>query len=283
MVLTGIADEGGKDIETQVKAHKALGWDHIELRLVDGKNVAGELDDAGFDDVCRVLDRENMRVAGFASAIGNWSRHINDDFAIDMSDLNVSCRRMQSMGTKTIRIMSWVGDGVEESRWRAEAIRRCKELTKVAADNDIYISHENCTGWGGLSVQSMLEMQGEIDDPHFVLLYDIGNVLSHHAGDPLEYFEVIRGKFAYVHVKDGKRQPGDIQYTYCGEGDAKVAEILAKIIGEDGYDGVISIEPHVASVVHLDKGGGSPEAMFKSYGKYGQMLKDIVAKIRTPA
>ena len=30
MFLTGIADESGKDIHTQIKAHKELGWDKIE-------------------------------------------------------------------------------------------------------------------------------------------------------------------------------------------------------------------------------------------------------------
>ena len=59
VILTGIADEAAADIESQVRTHQELGWDHIELRLVDGKNVSGELEDKEFD---RVLVKENSNL-----------------------------------------------------------------------------------------------------------------------------------------------------------------------------------------------------------------------------
>ncbi|RKY76941.1 sugar phosphate isomerase/epimerase, partial [candidate division KSB1 bacterium] len=30
MFFTGIADEAGKSLDVQIRAHKELGWDHIE-------------------------------------------------------------------------------------------------------------------------------------------------------------------------------------------------------------------------------------------------------------
>ena len=56
MILTGIADEAGKDIKTQIKAHKELGWDTIELRLVDGKNVACALPEDEFKAVADYVE-----------------------------------------------------------------------------------------------------------------------------------------------------------------------------------------------------------------------------------
>ena len=281
MILTGIADEAAPDIETQVRTHKELGWNHIELRLVDGKNVAGELSDSDFDRVCGVLDREQVTVTGFASRIANWSRHITDDFALDVDDLKASIPRMNRLGVRPTRVMSWKGDGVPENEWRDEAIRRMKELARIAEDGGVLLCHENCTGWGGLSVEHMLEFRDAVGSPAFALLYDIGNTLSHGL-EPESFFRGIRGEFVYLHVKDVRRRAdggASDEYAYCGEGDANVREYLTKIIREDGYDGVISIEPHVAAVVHESGGDASPEQMHDSYLKYGNMFKKMVEEI----
>ena len=48
MIISGIADESGADLATQIKAHQELGWQHIELRLIKGRNIAGELSEAEF-------------------------------------------------------------------------------------------------------------------------------------------------------------------------------------------------------------------------------------------
>lgn len=281
MILTGIADEAAPDIEAQVRTHQELGWDHIELRLVDGRNVAGELGDRDFDRVCGVLADAGMSVTGFASRIANWSRHITDDFSIDIEDLKASIPRMHRLGVKPMRVMSWKGEGVPESEWRSECIRRMRELAKIAEDGGVVLCHENCTGWGGLSVDHMLELRDEVDSPAFALLYDIGNTLSHGL-DPETFFEGIRNQFVYVHVKDVRRKPdgsASDDYAYCGEGDANVRKYLRTIIRDDGYDGVISIEPHVAAVVHEAGGDASPEKMHDSYVKYGTLLKEMVRDI----
>ncbi len=283
MILTGIADEAGMDIQTQVKAHKELEWDHIELRLVGGKNVAGELPQREFEQMCEVLEEEKMQVTAFASRIGNWSRHINDDFKLDIDDLKASIPRMERLKTKNIRIMSWRGDGVDLGEWFKEARRRLKELARIAADGGIYLCHENCEGWGGLSAGNMLELKSAVDQPHFLLLYDLGNTVSHGL-EPWSFFKTIRRHFDYLHIKDAKMnlQGGPSQeYTYCGEGDARLKEILSMIIIEDGYDGVLSIEPHVASVVHLEGGSATPGRMYASYIKYGMQFKKIIHELKT--
>ena len=110
MILSGIADEAGKDIAAQIKAHKQLGWDNMELRFVNGQNVSGALSDEEFDDVRKELEDSQMTVSCFASAIGNWSRHITDDFDNDVNDLKVSIDRMKALDVKYMRVMSWKGE-----------------------------------------------------------------------------------------------------------------------------------------------------------------------------
>ena len=283
MIFSGIADEAGSDIVTQVKAHKQLGWKHVELRLINGKNIAGAAADQESDEVRRVLDENDMRVTAFASAIGNWSRHINDNFKVDLNELKTAAKRMRQLNVKYIRTMSWKGDGVDESEWRDKAVERCKELAKIANDNGIILAHENCEGWGGLSAANMVELKTAVDSPSFKLLYDLGNTIS-HGYEPWEFFQTIRGHFDYIHIKDAKMNPAggrSKNYKYCGEGDAMLREILDVVINEDKYDGVISIEPHVAAIVHLaDVAEAKPEEKFSSYVKYGRMLEKLIMEIK---
>lgn len=284
MIFSGIADEAASDILTQIAAHKQLGWKHIELRLVDGKNVAGEVSDQEFDTIRRVLEENEMQVTGFASAIGNWSRHINDDFNVDINELKIAVKRMRQLKVKYIRSMSWKGADVDEDAWRNEAVRRCKELAKIAADSDIILAHENCEGWGGLSAQHMLDLKISVDSPNFKLLYDLGNTIS-HGYEPWEFFKIIRGHFDYIHIKDAKINPEggkSKDYSYCGEGDAMLKEILNIILNEDNYDGIISIEPHVAAIVHLADTDAevSPEEKLSSYVKYGKMLEQLIKEVK---
>ncbi len=282
MIITGIGDESGKSLQAQINAHKELGWNAIELRLVDGVNVSTTaFSDEKFKEVKETLEANNMTVAGFASAIGNWSRPINGDFSVDVNDLKVSAKRMNMLGTKYTRIMSWVETDMAEADIKKEVIRRLKELSKIAESEGIYIAHENCTGWGGHNADNMLALKEEVNSPNFVLLYDIGNVVS-HGSDPVEFFNKIRGHFSYIHVKDCVAIPGKSsdKFRYCGEGDARVYEILQKVIKEDGYDGIISIEPHVSAIVHSGEGKEkSDDELKESYITYGRKLHAILDKI----
>ena len=280
MIVTGIADEAGADLRTQIRAHQELGWDAIELRLVDGDNCAGALSDEKFEQVAEQIEAAGMQVTCFASAIGNWSRNIRDDFQTDVDELKTAIPRMQRFGAKFIRAMSWVGEGVPEAEWRDEGIRRYRELAAMAEDGDIYLAHENCTGWGGLSAANMIEFVDAAESDHVVILYDIGNAVS-HGYTPWDFYTTLKGRIRYVHVKDAKKNPeggSSDRFRYPGEGDAMVPEILADLIAS-GYDGVISIEPHVAAIVHSGE-KSSPEEMYQSYITYGRKLMAILDDIR---
>lgn len=282
MIITGISDEAGKDIRTQVRAHRELGWDALELRLHNGVNASTtDFSEEAFNEVRRALDEAGMTVTGFSSAIGNWSRSIRGDFSIDLNDLKVAAKRMNILGTKYIRTMTWVPDRDDLVFTRKEAIRRYKELVKIAEDEGILLAHENCEGWGGFSPENMLELKAEVDSPNLVLLYDTGNVVS-HGDDPETFFKGIRGSFDYIHIKDAAfgKDGGESTFTYCGEGDGRIREILKRVIKEDGYDGVISIEPHVAAIVHKGSpSANSDELMYSSYLEYGRKLEKILESL----
>ncbi|MBN2852173.1 MAG: sugar phosphate isomerase/epimerase [Clostridia bacterium] len=280
MIITGISDEAGKDIYTQIKAHKQLGWKALELRLHNGVNASTtDFTDQAFDEVRKALEENDMAVTGFGSAIGNWARPIRGDFQKDIDDLKVAAKRMNILGTKFIRTMTWVPDENDMVYSKNEAIRRYKELVKIAEDTGIYIAHENCTGWGGLTPENMIELKEAVDSSNLKLLYDTGNVPA-HGDDPWTFFLGMRKHIDYIHIKDSTIRKNDRQeFRYVGEGEALVPEILKVIIKEDKYDGVISIEPHVSQIVHEKGATPSAEEMYHSYIKYGTMLENIISSL----
>lgn len=280
MFFSGIADEAGKDLETQIRAHQELGWDHIELRMVDGVNIT-QLGEEAFDAVATRLAEAGMRVSCLGSAIANWARPITCDPEIDIEDLQRAIPRMHRLGTPFIRVMSYPNDPqapLSEDAWRAEAIRRMKRLAQIAEAGGIILAHENCSGWGGLSAENSNILLGEVASPALKVVFDTGNPVT-YGQDAWEYYRQVRNDIVYVHIKDARKIDGEDHYCYCGEGDGRVRETVADLLAT-GYDGGFSIEPHLAAVIHTGQRSNNAADLYRSYTEYGRRLMAIVDEAR---
>ena len=278
MRCSGISDEAGRDLGTQIRAHRELGWDWMELRLVDGENVSLLPDDA-FETVYREVSEAGLGVSCFAGTIGNWAKSIGGDFGADMDELTRVVPRMRRFGTRYLRIMTWPNEPdspLEDGAWRDESLRRVRQLVEVAEGEGVVMGIENCRGWAGLSVENAIEFLGAVDSPSLKWLYDTGNVVS-HGQDPWTFYTHIREQIAYVHAKDCKRTAAGTKTVYCGEGDARVSEILADL-ARTGYDGFVSIEPHIAAVVHTGETSDAA-TMYDTYVSYGRRLGELLGGI----
>src|SRR4029450_9564488 len=104
MYLSGIADEAGASIDTQIRATKELGWKYIEARSgeVQGFEKANihDIPDKAFEIVADKLKTAGVGVNCFGSTIGNWSKKIEDPFDITLAEVNRAIPRMQRLGTK---------------------------------------------------------------------------------------------------------------------------------------------------------------------------------------
>ncbi len=279
MFYSGISDEAGKTIDRQIQAHDELGWDHLELRMIDGENITA-IADAKFDAVCEKLAAANKRVSCFGSAIANWARPITCDRQIDIDDLNRAIPRMKRLGTEFIRVMSYPNDEqqpLSDAEWRDEAIARMKVLAKMAEDGGITLVHENCSGWGGLSSENSNILLGEVNSPALKVVFDTGNPVTYDQ-DAWDYYQAVYKDIVYVHVKDATRENGEDTYTYCGEGAGYVREIIGDLLAK-GYNGGISIEPHLAAVIHTGQQASSDDALYASYTEYGRRLMKIVDEV----
>ena len=97
MYLTGFADEAAQGLKGQIEATKSLGWNAIESRGIDGKNIHDMPDDA-FDRACAELGEAGVSVNCFGSTIANWGKKVDDPFDITLAEIDRAIPRMQRLG-----------------------------------------------------------------------------------------------------------------------------------------------------------------------------------------
>ena len=280
MFFTGISDEAGQPIDVQIRAHRELGWTHMELRCIDGVNFTQVPDDI-FDNICEKLADAGMKVSCFSSAIANWARPITTDAQVDVEDLARAIPRMHALGTPFIRVMSYPNDKdhpVPEDVWRDEAVRRMRILAKMAEDGGITLVHENCSGWGGLSAENSNILLAEVNSPALKVVFDTGNPVT-YGQDAWDYYQKVYDSIAYIHIKDARKIDGVDHYSYCGEGDGCVRQIVGDLLAR-GYDGGFSIEPHLAAVIHTGQTADNTDRLYQSYIEYGRRLVQLVEQVK---
>src|SRR4051812_26698483 len=291
MYFTGIGDEAGNTIDAQIAAFKELGWNQLEMRNVEvpgyPKGNLHDIPDAAFDIVEKKLGETGMRVCCFGSAIANWGKKIDQPFDSSLGEAKRAIPRMQRLGTKLVRIMSFAvtpdGDQMAQERFR-----RLREVTKMFLDAGIQPVHENCMNYGGMGWPFTLELLENV--PGLKLVFDTANPVFNddrskpkpwHKQDPWEFYTHVRPHIAHVHVKDATWNPAknDADYNMPGEGMGKVREILTDLL-KTGYDAGISIEPHVAVVFHDANVKSDERHMRESFVEYGRRLMHMVDEIR---
>jgi sugar phosphate isomerase/epimerase len=291
MYLTGFADEAAPDIDGQIAATKALGWRHIESRNVDARNLV-DLPDAAFDGVCRKLEAGGVRVNCFGSAIMNWSRSIADPFEATLEEVSRAIPRMKRLGTPLIRIMSYQvipGRGPEDQE-AGERFRRLREVVARFTAEGLTPVHENCMNYGGMGPAYTLRLVDNV--PGLKLVFDTGNPVfsvDHTKPEPKpmqlawEFYAQVKAHIAYFHVKDGVWDAAAKQarFTFPGEGDGDVRRIVTDAL-DAGYDGGISIEPHLAVVAHDPSVQATARAKVDAYVEYGRRMMALLAEIGHP-
>jgi len=285
MYLTGFADEASQNLDEQIKATKELGWNSIESRNIGGKNIH-DLPEEEFEKVVEKLESANIHINCFGSAIANWAKNINDSFDITLAEVERAIPRMKRLGTKLIRIMSYARCEGEE-QYAAERFKRLSEVVAMFKENGLQPVHENCMNYGGMSWKHSVELMENV--PGLKLIYDTGNspfMKDYAKGgdvwqDSWEFYSNVKQHIAYIHIKDSLNpKPGEKEeYTMPGEGQGYVKEILADLKA-DGYDGGISIEPHLAAVFHNPAAMNTPgDKSYDLYVEYGQKLMRLLENI----
>lgn len=279
---TGFTDEAEKSLADQIATLHEVRWSAIELRLIDGKNVCDQSEE-DWKRSWEHLQSEGISVVGFGGQIGNWARHIQSNFQIDLDELRRVGPRMREANCKFLRIMSYpnLGDNpLSHSDWKQETVRRIKELATIAESEGVILAHENCAGYGE-SASGFLELVEAVDSPAFQLIFDTGNNSLHDNNTDVtwDYYKACRAHTTHVHIKAAKPGPNGVDYVACHVDEDAVQERILRDLEQTGYDGWLSIEPHMKAAVHAGQDIDDSGDARRVWVEYAKRLENLVSTI----
>ncbi|MGH8047293.1 MAG: sugar phosphate isomerase/epimerase family protein [Chthoniobacterales bacterium] len=290
MKLMGIGDEAGAAIDAQIDATLALGWKHIEMRAVEvpgfPKANFHDIPDAAFDIAAGKLAAAGLEVHCFGSTVMNWGKKVEDPFEITLAEVRRTIPRMQRLGAKFVRIMSFKPDD-HADKIPDDVFRRVNEVTRMFLDAGIQPLHENCMNHGGMSWRHALELLEKC--PGLQWLFDTANPVFNPdrstsqpwpRQDPWEFWTHVRDHVVHIHIKDATWNPArnDADYHWPGEGDGRVRDVLRDAFSR-GYDAGISIESHMVAVFHEQDANRSDEALKANFVEYGQRVENLIKNL----
>jgi len=239
MKLTGFADEISPDLHEQIATLQAEGIRWLELRSVWGKNVT-VLERAELLAVKDELDRHGIAVSAIASRVGKKS--VREPIETQLHDLDRAMEAAELFGTRYIRLFAFlIPEGERPEAQRDEVMRRMAELLRRVQGKPFTLLLEHEAGMFADNPQRCLDVMRICASPQLRMVYDPANFVQ--IGVPaMPGYELLAPYIDYIHVKDARFADG--QETPPGDGDAELEALFARLKAA-GYDGFVSLEPHL--------------------------------------
>lgn len=269
-IPSGFADEASGDFAKQIEAHQKLGWEYLIIRTVGGVK-AEELPLEKHLELKKMLDAAGMKVSSIGSAMGKVpidTVSLEDD----LKTLERLCKLANTVGAGYIRVMAYAQGADTPEEWRDKAAVRLRKLGEYAKTCSVMLTLENCVGYPE-DGEKMVEFLNLCNCNNVRCAFDPGNAAGHGV-NTWDMYTKVRETIEYFHLKDTNY---DGSQHFPGEGDAQIEKILTAL-WKSGYQGFVSIEPHVASTDHL--ANDSQLSQWDSYQKYGTMANALYKKVK---
>ena len=276
-IYSGFADEISKDLKEQIKCLKELSMEYLELRGVDGVNVA-DFSDEMIENIKRELSENGIKVSSIGSPIGKYD--INEDLEIQIEKVKRIIEIAHKFDTKYIRIFSYFMKPDEWDTYRDEVIRRLSEFVKLAEAENVIMLHENEKDIFGENAENCKYIFDNIKSPNLKGVFDPANFVQCGV-DTKKAFETLREDIVYMHIKDSQ---ADGTVVPAGAGLGNIPYILSELNKSD-YEGFVSLEPHLGAfegLAGLEKG----EIKIKDSSEAGKFklahakLKEIINSLQ---
>jgi sugar phosphate isomerase/epimerase len=266
LTLTGFADEISPDLQVQIEVLESEDIRFIELRGVWEKNVL-QLTDEELSCLKEELARKEIQLSSIGSPIGKIN--ILDDFDEHLIQFDRALFTAEYFNAKYIRIFSFfIPEGHNPDAYRDEVISRLSVLVKKAEQAGIVLLHENEKEIYGDNAIRCLDILESINSPYLRMAFDPANFVQCGVKPYSEAYPLLKSYVEYVHIKDALFEGGKV--VPAGKGDGEVRELL-QTLKTSGYDGFLSLEPHLAAAETFS--GFSGPDLFKVAAK---ALKDIL-------
>ena len=255
MTISAFGDEIAADFETQLRVLRRLRIPMIDIR------AAWDINCARFsgDHVSRIkglCQKYGISVACMGSPVGKSP--IDQPITIERGRLMRIGAIAEQLGTRNIRIFSFYPAGEVDEATLRTTIDRLGALTEIAETMDLQLLLENERGVVGDLPARCLRILRAIDSPHLRFIWDPANFAQCGVANQVDsWWEALHAYIGYIHIKDALLPDASLsadgedrsEVTVAGQGDGQVADLLARL-GAAGYDGVLSLEPHLLEARH---------------------------------
>ena len=241
--ISGFADEISQDFDAQLATVTALGMRYISLRSADGKNVA---DYTAAEAEEKLLPRQRAHgvgVSSLGSPIGKIPVEDEAAFAQDCQKLEELCKMCGVLGCRYIRIFSfYLPQGADPERYGGTVLAKLRRYDAIAQAHGVVLLHENEKGIYGDTGARCKKIFEALASPHFRAAFDFANFVQ-CGEDPAACWDLLAPYIEYIHIKDAVT--AGKENVLCGEGEGKIAPLLARAIRQEGYEGFLTLEPHL--------------------------------------
>ncbi len=238
--ISGFADEIDTDLKKQIQVLNKLGIHHVEMRGVNGKGLV-EYSVNEAKEIKKQLTDSGIQLSSVGSPIGKIK--IADDFAPHMELYKHTVEIAHEMETSYIRMFSFfMPENESYEPYRGKVMDQMGQFVDYAKSNNITLLHENEKDIYGDMADRCLELMKEFYGEHFKAVFDFANFVQCKQ-DTLAAYEMLKPYIAYIHIKDALWSDGSV--VPAGYGDGNVEKILT-MLKESGYQGFLSLEPHLA-------------------------------------
>lgn len=233
--IYAFADEASSEINGQIKAMLRNRLDGLEIRNVDGINIADITCDKA-REVKSALDAEGLVVWSVGSPIGKIN--VYDDFVPHLDKFKHTLELSNILGSENMRIFSfYIPEGVAHKDCQNEVLDRLGKMAEIAKSFGVILCHENEKGIFGDTPERCKILLDNIDG--LFGIFDPANFVQCGV-DTLAAWEMLSDRIRYMHIKDSKR---DGTIVPAGKGDGNVREIVSRFVENGGRD--FTMEPHL--------------------------------------
>jgi sugar phosphate isomerase/epimerase len=237
--LAAFADEADGRISEQIKAMTENGVSYLEIRGVDGENIADiSMDKA--KEVRKYLEAAGLSVWSLGSPYGKTG--IYEAFAPHLDKFKYGLELAATLGAKHIRLFSFYIPSGEHSKHEEKVINQLQQFVDAAKGYDVVLCHENEKGIFG-DIASRCEIIHKAV-PELKAVFDPANFVQ-CGQDTIEAWKLLSPYVEYMHIKDAL---ADGSVTPAGKGIGNLPFLLENYKGD-----VLTLEPHLSVFDGFDK------------------------------
>lgn len=266
--LSGFGDEIAEDFETQLREMRRMDINFIALRNLWGTNIL-KLDEKQRQKARELLRKHGMGVSEIGSPLGKVL--VTGSWTEERARFERALELTRFFRCPRIRLFSYMTpEGEPREKYRAEIIRRLREMAARAGKEGVFLLHENDTGMYGEDGIHCRDLLLSVGSPSFKAIFDPSNFVAARSRPYTQWWEMLKNEVVHLHVKDSK---ADGTHTPAGHGDGEFAKVLKGLLKKN-YTGFATMEPHLA-VAGRFSGFSGPDLFAHAVSEFRKLCDQV--------